>query len=248
MRMHFDRVQYLPIAPPLFALLAGALILLLILVQIRVLRYAYMQLGVSSGTAFFLLFASLLGSYVNIPIAALGEEVMVTEREVTFFGMHYIVPALVEPPEVILAVNVGGAVIPTLLSIYLLSKNRLWGRGLIAIFCVAAICHAIAQPIRGVGIGLPIFVAPLAAAFVAAVVSWRNAAPLAYAGGCLGVLIGADLVNLDRLQGLGAPVLSIGGAGTFDGIFVTGVVAVLLAGVAGGKGRRDERFERPRRR
>jgi len=107
---------------------------LLILVQIRVLRYAYMQLGVSSGTAFFLLFASLLGSYVNIPIAALGEEVMVTEREVTFFGMRYIVPALVEPPEVILAVNVGGAVIPTLLSIYLLSKNRLWGRGLIAIF------------------------------------------------------------------------------------------------------------------
>ncbi len=248
MRMHFDRVQYLPIAPPLFALLAGALVLLLILVQIRVLRYAYMQLGVSSGTAFFLLFASLLGSYVNIPIAALGEEVMVTEREVTFFGMHYIVPALVGPPEVILAVNVGGAVIPTLLSIYLLSKNRLWGRGLIAIFCVAAICHAFAQPIRGVGIGLPIFVAPLAAAFVAAVVSWRNAAPLAYAGGCLGVLIGADLLNLDRLRGLGAPVLSIGGAGTFDGIFVTGVVAVLLAGVAGGKGRRDERFERPRRR
>ena len=194
-------LQYLPIAPPLFALLVGALVLLLILVQIRVLRYAYMQLGVSSGTAFFLLFASLLGSYVNIPIAALGQETMVTEREVTFFGMRYIVPALVEPPEVILAVNVGGAVIPTLLSIYLLSKNRLWGRGLIAIFCVAAICHALAQPIRGVGIGLPIFVAPLAAAFVAAVVSWRNAAPLAYAGGCLGVLIGADLLNLDKLRG-----------------------------------------------
>ena len=232
-RMHFGHAQYLPIAPPLFALLVGALVLLLILVQIRVLRYAYMQLGVSSGTAFLLLFASLLGSYVNIPIAALGQETMVTEREVTFFGMRYIVPALVEPPEVILAVNVGGAVIPTLLSICLLSKNRLWGRGLIAIFCVAAICHGLAQPIRGVGIGLPIFVAPLAAAFIAAVVSWRNAAPLAYAGGCLGVLIGADLLNLGKLQELGAPVLSIGGAGTFDGIFVTGVIAVLLAGVTG---------------
>ncbi len=80
---------------------------------------------------------------------------------------------------------------------------------------------------------MPIFVAPLAAAFVAAVVSWRNAAPLAYAGGCLGVLIGADLLNLDRLRGLGAPVLSIGGAGTFDGIFVTGIIVVLLAGVTG---------------
>jgi uncharacterized membrane protein len=82
-RMHYGHAQYLPIAPSLFALLAVALGILLILVQIRVLRYAYMQLGVSSGAAFLLLFGSLLGSYVNIPIAALGPESMVTEREVT---------------------------------------------------------------------------------------------------------------------------------------------------------------------
>ena len=123
--------------------------------------------------------------------------------------------------------------IPTLLSIYLLSKNRLWGRGLIAIACVATICHAFAQPVHGVGIALPIFVPPFVAAIAAAIVSWRNAAPLAYAGGSLGVLIGADLLNLGKLQGLGAPVASIGGAGTFDGIFVTGLIAVLLAGLAG---------------
>ncbi len=53
------------------------------------------------------------------------------------------------------------------------------------------------------------------------------------AGGSLGVLIGADLLNLGKLQGLGAPVASIGGAGTFDGIFVTGLIAVLLAGLTG---------------
>ena len=104
--MHFGHVQYLPIAPPLFALLAGALALLLILVQIRVLRYAYIQLGVSSGAAFFLLFASLLGSYVNIPIAALGQESVVTEHEVTYFGMRYVVPMIVGSPHVILAVAV----------------------------------------------------------------------------------------------------------------------------------------------
>jgi uncharacterized membrane protein len=192
---------------------------------------------------------SLLGSYVNIPIAKLGSETMVTEREVTYYGMRYIVPALTNSPEVILAVNVGGAVIPTLLSIYLLSKNGLWGRGLIATAIIAAICHALAQPIRGVGIGLPIFVAPVVAAIVAMLVSWRYAAPLAYAGGSLGVLIGADLLNLDQLQGLGAPVLSIGGAGTFDGIFVTGMMAVLLAGFTGGGRRSDEiQAPRPRRR
>jgi len=243
--MHYGHTQYLPIAPPFFVLLAVVLGVVLILVQIRVLRYAYMRLGVSSGTAFSLLFGSLLGSYVNIPIAALGEEPMVTGREVTYYGMRYIIPELTSSPEVILAVNVGGAVIPTFLSIYLLSKNELWGRGLIVIACIAAICHSLAEPVRGVGIALPIFVAPVAAAIVAAVVSWRYAAALAYAGGSLGVLIGADLLNLDKLKGLGAPVLSIGGAGTFDGIFVTGIVAVLLAGFAGG-GQQDEKGEAPR--
>ncbi|HXY57105.1 MAG TPA: DUF1614 domain-containing protein [Methylocystis sp.] len=238
--MHFAHVQYLPVSPPFFALLAGALVVLLILIQIRVLRYAYMQLGVSSSTAFLLLLGSLLGSYVNIPIATLGDENVVADQEVVYFGMHYIVPRVVERPEVVLAVNVGGAIIPTLLSIYLLSKNRIWGRGLVATFLVAAIAHALAQPVRGVGIGLPIFVAPIAAAIIGMIVSWRNAAPLAYAGGSLGVLIGADLMNLDRLQGIGAPVLSIGGAGTFDGIFVTGIMAVLLAGLTGVRRQRQQ--------
>ena len=89
------------------------------------------------------------------------------------------------------------------------------------------------------GIAIPTLVPPIAAALVAAVVSWRNAAALAYASGSLGVLIGADLLNLDKLRGLGAPVASIGGAGTFDGIFVTGLLAVLLASLTGAKATRS---------
>ena len=45
----------------------------------------------------------------------------------------------------------------------------------------------------------------------------------------MGTLIGADIMNLGKIQGLGAPVASIGGAGTFDGVFLVGIVAVLLA-------------------
>jgi putative Mg2+ transporter-C (MgtC) family protein len=44
----------------------------------------------------------------------------------------------------------------------------------------------------------------------------------------IGTLIGADLLNLRKIRGLGAPVASIGGAGTFDGIFLAGIIAVLL--------------------
>ena len=66
-------------------------------------------------------------------------------------------------------------------------------------------------------------------AVVAVLLSYEDAAPLAYIGGSLGTLIGADLLNLEKIAELGAPIASIGGAGTFDGIFLTGILAVLLA-------------------
>jgi hypothetical protein len=58
--------------------------------------------------------------------------------------------------------------------------------------------------------------------------SRRFAAPIAYIGGSLGVLMGADLLNLGRLRSLGAPAASIGG-GTSDDIFLIEVIAAVLA-------------------
>ncbi len=101
---------------------------------------------------------------------------------------------------------------------------------------VAFIVHQLATPVPGVGISVPLIAPPLVAALTAVLLSRRYAAPLAYVGGGLGVLIGADLTNLDKLQTLGAPVASIGGAGTFDGVFLTGIVAVLLAGLGERRG------------
>jgi uncharacterized membrane protein len=94
---------------------------------------------------------------------------------------------------------------------------------------VASIVHWLAQPVAGLGIAVPTFIPPLVAAGTALLISRRTAPPFAYIAGSLGTLIGGDLMNLNRLQGLGAPIASIGGAGTFDGIFLAGIVAVLLA-------------------
>lgn len=52
-------------------------------------------------------------------------------------------------------------------------------------------------------------------------------AGLAYVGGTLGSLVGADLANLGKVRRLGAPVAFIGGAGTFAGVFLAGIIAVL---------------------
>ncbi len=179
--------------------------------------------------ATLVLFGSLLGSYVNLPLIRLPEERVVSREVVEIFGVPFRAPVTVDWPGTILAINVGGAVIPILLSFYLLIRYDLWGAGALATAIVAFVVHRLATPVPGMGISVPTLVPPVLAALVALALSRRFAAPLAYIGGSLGVLIGADLLNLGLLRGLGAPVASIGGAGTFDGIFLTGVIAVLLA-------------------
>jgi uncharacterized membrane protein len=129
-------------------------------------------------------------------------------------------------------------VIPVFLSIYLMAKNRLVWQSLLGVAIVALFVYHLAEPLRGVGIAVPTYLPPLIAAGVGLLISRRYAPPLAYISGSLGTLIGADLLNLGTIQGLGAPVASIGGAGTFDGIFLTGILAVLLAGLFSG-GRTD---------
>ena len=227
--MYSSQLNYFPLALPFFFLLAGFFLVLVILVQVHVLHFAYMRLGISSRAAFLLLVASLLGSYVNIPVAQLPEQEILSNQEIGFFGMRYVVPTVVDWPGTIIAVNVGGAVIPGLLSLYLLAKHNLWTRGLIATACVALFCHLLAQPVPGVGIAIPMFAPPVITAIVALVIAETNIAAIAYISGSIGTLIGADLLNLDKLQSMGAPVASIGGAGTFDAIFLTGILAVLLA-------------------
>ena len=222
------QMQYLPLAGPFFAILVGVFLVVVLLIQINVLRYAYTRLGVSSGTALLLLFASLVGSYINIPVYEFQEREVLSWHEVSYYGVQYLVPVVGQPGTVI-ALNVGGAVIPTLLSLYLLAKNDMWIRGVITTAIVAVIVYALAEPVQGVGIAVPIFVPPVVTAIAAVLIARQHAAVLAYAGGSLGTLIGADLLNLGVVRGLGAPVASVGGAGTFDGIFLTGIVAVLLA-------------------
>jgi uncharacterized membrane protein len=61
--------------------------------------------------------------------------------------MRYVIPTVVDRMGTVIAINVGGALIPSLTSFYLLAKHRLWGTGVVAIGCVAAVCHWLAEPI-----------------------------------------------------------------------------------------------------
>lgn len=230
--MHSLGIHYYPVTLPFLLLLLGLLIGLSILAVLKVLRFAYAQLGIAPQYFFSWLFLSLLGSSINIPVMRLGQEHVVSERVVNFFGMEYVVPTVTSWPATVVAINVGGALIPAVLSLVLIMKNQLYGKAAWGIAIVAIACWWLADPVPGVGIAIPVFYPPIIAALVAVALSRRYAAPLAYICGSLGTLIGADVFNLGKLSGLGAPIASIGGAGTFDAIFVTGLLAVLIAGLA----------------
>ncbi|HEX3939034.1 MAG TPA: DUF1614 domain-containing protein [Xanthobacteraceae bacterium] len=229
--MEMSQYHYLPLAPGFFAILIVIFVGVLVL---QSLRFAYTSLGISSGAAILLLAGSLIGSIFNIPIVQLPPERVMSHQIIDFFGMQYEMPVVSHWQGTVIAVNVGGAVIPTLLSLYLLIKRDLWMKGAIATAIVAVVLHWLANPVPGLGIAIPVFVPVVVTAAVALILSRQDAAPLAYIGGALGTLIGADLTNLDKVQGLGAPVASIGGAGTFDGIFLTGILAVLIANLYAG--------------
>ena len=197
-----------PVSPPLLLLLF-LLALLVLLVEVRILTYAYRKVGVHPRYAFAVMVLSLLGSAVDIPLFAIAPDA--TAR-----------PTLV-------ALNVGGALIPILVSLYLLARTRMVVRMLIGTAIVAAVVHALARLVPGAGIAVPMFVPPIVAAGVALLLAFRRAPPVAYVAGSMGTLVGADILNLGQIARLGAPVVSIGGAGTFDGVFLTGILAGLLA-------------------
>ena len=196
-------MTYPPGLPLIFVLLI-LLGLLIFLVEVRILTYAYRKVGVHPRYAFAVMVLSLLGSYVNIPLYT-------------------------TPGPTVVALNVGGALIPILVSLYLMAHTGMLGRMLIGTAVVAAIVHQIAYVVPGLGIAVPMLVPPIVAAGVALVLAFRRAPPVAYVSGSMGTLIGADLLNLRQFWRLGAPMVSIGGAGTFDGVFLTGILAGLLA-------------------
>lgn len=213
-----------------FLLFFFGLIFLFIFIHVGLITIAFSKIGLTEGQVFAFLLVSLLGSHINIPIKRLkGRARPELPPQVSYFGMRYRVPASMES-DTVLAVNLGGAVVPVLLSLHLMLKWGIFFEPMLATLAVASVCYFLARPVPGIGIALPLFVAPLMAALVALIFGSGDNAPIvAYIAGTMGTLLGADILHLKDIPKIQAPLISIGGAGTFDGIFLTGIIAVLLA-------------------
>jgi uncharacterized membrane protein len=208
------------------------LLLIVIYLFVIIAEVAFQKVGISRLQFAAILVVSFVGSVVNIPLFRVGStEPMVEVQEVRAFWVTYRIPRLVYGKvSTLVAANVGGAVVPVIVSGYLLFRNpSSWGFALAGTLITAILVHLVARKQKGVGIVTPGFVPPIVAAVAAILLVPTAPFVTAYVSGTMGTLIGADLSNLGSINKLGAPMVSIGGAGQFDGIFLTGIIAVLLA-------------------
>lgn len=202
----------------------------MVLIQIHLFEIAFTKLGLTPETTLMLVFGTLVGSGINLPLFELqtkqtGHLVELPNRKLIW---ELFQPA--REGKVMVAVNVGGCIIPVGLCIYFISLQLIDPVNLlISLSAITLLSYHSSRVIPNMGIGMPLFIAPLFAALFALILEPEYAAQLAYIAGVLGVLIGADMLRIKQISDLGAPIASIGGAGTFDGIFLTGIIAVLLA-------------------
>jgi uncharacterized membrane protein len=196
---------------------------------------ALTKLGLSPETSLLAALAIFLGGTVNIPIKRIPRDEVIEVMPVDLFGFGRIFPQWARRRTyMIIAVNLGGCIVPCIIVAYQLVRIAAAGPVALAAAIGAAgintiVCYRLARPVPGVGIALP----PLAPAVVAALCGLFFvhvlAPPIAFTAGVLGPLLGADLLHLRDVRRIGTGVASIGGAGTFDGIVLSGLVATLLA-------------------
>jgi len=214
----------------LFILFGVLLLIFFLLLFFNVLDISFVSLGLNDVTAFILMLSILLGSLINIPVK---------HRNLPFHesnSTHNAPPFVYYyPPKVtrqVIAVNLGGAIIPIAFCIYLFFQDMPIWQTLVGIAVAALISWSITKPVRGVGFQIFWLIPPLIAGLVGLLLAGDSgAAPVAFISGVVGTIIGVYVLNFYRYNKVGPAVINIGGGGIFSGIFLTGVVAVLLSGL-----------------
>lgn len=202
----------------------------LLLILVWIFYFSFSIVGFTPLEIMLITAISLLGAGVNIPLLTLKtDQPTIGVKSIRWMGFEINVPFYSEQ-KVTVAVNLGGAIVPTIASVYLLITHiSLVVQIISAVIITALLIHLIARPVKGIGIMTPFFLPPIFAAFISLLLVPSTPVIGAYISGTMGSLIGADILNIQNIKKMGASFVSIGGAGIFDGVFMTGLVAALLA-------------------
>ena len=220
----------------LFSLLLFLVLLFLLpLIFGQLLAGSLLKLHLSPQAAVMIALAIILGGLINIPVGRIRHGEATVIDPLAIFGLSGFLPQMQRlTRDTLIAVNVGGAIIPAALAIYELyllaaPGKQMLGTALLATLPNIVLCYATARVVPGIGITMPALLPPGIAAISALLLAPQEAAPVAFIAGVAGPLIGADLLHLKDVRSSPVGIASIGGAGTFDGIVLSGIIAVYLA-------------------
>ena len=193
------------------------------------------KLGLTPQQSILAAMGIFIGGLINLPLTRLERDQPVTEDIPGMFGIG---PLNIGPQQrktyTVISVNLGGCLIPTLLVIYEIQRlSNLNPSALIAVIIAAAVnigvCYKLAKPVPNKGIALPPLVPALLAASMGIILNMEYAPAIAFVSGVMGPLVGADLLHLRDISKISTGMASIGGAGTFDSIVLSGILATILA-------------------
>jgi uncharacterized membrane protein len=151
-------------------LLICLIIFIIPLILLGLVGAAFTRLGFSRITALAVVLLMLFGSFVNIPLYTVRRDMV--RVGTGSFPLNESVPASWAPQPVwdtAISLNLGGAVIPVLVSVYLLYRavdvlgTAILGPVFTGIVVVAIIAHLATRSIPGYGIKAPLFIPGLAA-------------------------------------------------------------------------------------
>lgn len=215
---------FLPISLALFLLFLALIPVFLIFVP----AVAFAKLGLNPFLGYVFFFLCLVGGSINIPVNRERSQAPLMPDDLSLFMGRFFGIRMPVLREKVIAINLGGAILPTALSLYLLARVPA-APVVMATIVTTTAAYALSKPVQGVGVVMPAFVPPIIAAVAAFVLSREHAPQVAYVSGVMGTLLGADLLRLPQIRRIGGAFLSIGGAGVFDGIYLVGLISVLLA-------------------
>ncbi len=211
------------------------LLALLPFVFAQVFLTAMAKLRLTPEAGLIVVMGIFLGSVINIPIKKISRDEDLLVDPFSAFGLFGVFPRFQRiRRETIIAINVGGCVIPTGLALYEVSQIAASSTTSLSALALAvsinvSMCYWIAKPVEGIGIAIPAFIPPLTAVFAALLLAPEEAPAVAFVAGVMGPLIGADIMHLRDIPRIATGMGSIGGAGTFDGIVLSGILAAYLA-------------------
>jgi uncharacterized membrane protein len=236
-----DGVRFSSAGPlSLFAivLLIALLILIIPLLILGVIGAAFTRLGFSWISALAIVLLMLFGSFVNIPVYKVRRDMIrITPSDSSAFG-EYSQSNLTAVWDTTIAINLGGALIPIAVSLYMLYQAILiTGTSQIfsvcvAIILVASITYVSTRYLPGSGIQVSLIIPALSALLAGLMLSGGTglaAAVTAFVSGITGTLLGGNIAQIFRIKDLDVPTVSIGGAGTFGAVFICCILPALIA-------------------